>query len=47
VLVYWMGLKMGQLLVSHSLSIFSIHNPCISGRQDKFEVESFVGELVS
>jgi hypothetical protein len=47
VLAHGMGLKLGQLLVGHSLSLCSIPLACISCSQDKFWVESFVGGLVS
>jgi hypothetical protein len=43
----WMSLKLGQLLVDQSLSLCSITCACISQRQDKLEVESLVGGLVS
>jgi hypothetical protein len=42
-----MGLKLGLLLVFHSLSLCSIPCACISYRLDKFWVECFVSELVS
>jgi hypothetical protein len=38
-----MGLKLGQLLIGHSLSLYSISNLYISCRQYRFWVESFVG----
>ena len=41
-----MGLKLGQLLVGHSLSLCSIPCACISCRQDKFWVKSFVDGYV-
>ena len=43
----WDGFKLGRLLVGHSLSLCSVPPACISGRKDKFWVESFVGGLVS
>ena len=42
-----MDLKLGQLLVSHSPSLFSIPYASISCRQDKFWVESLFGGLIS
>jgi hypothetical protein len=42
-----MGLKLGKLLVRHSLSLCSIPSICISWKQDTFCVESFMGGLVS
>ena len=42
-----MGLKLGQLLVRHSLGLCLILNLCISCGQDKFWVRSFVGGFVS
>ena len=42
-----LGLKLGQVLVGHSLSLCYIHSSFISCRQDKLWVENFVGELVS
>ena len=41
-----MGFKFGQF-VGHSHSLLSIHCLCIACRQEKFWVESFVGEMVS
>lgn len=41
------GSQMGQLLVSHFLSLWFFPLVCISCRQDKFLVENFVSELVS
>ena len=46
VLAHEMGLQLG-LLVGHCLSLYSIPHTCIPCRQDKFWIESFVGELVS
>jgi hypothetical protein len=43
----WDGSQIGWLLVDCSLSFCCIHLHCISCRQDKFEVKSFVGGLVS
>ena len=44
---HWVGLKLGQLLVGHSLSLCSIPHACISGRQNRFGMENFVDGLVS
>jgi hypothetical protein len=41
-----MGLKLGQLLVGHSLSLYSFLHAYISFRQDKFGIESVVGGLI-
>ena len=41
------GLKLDWLLVGQSLNFYSIHNVCISYRQDKFHVGNFVGQWVS
>jgi hypothetical protein len=46
VLAYGMGLELGRLLVGHSLSLCSRSGTCISCRQDKFGVESFVVGLI-
>ena len=42
-----MGLKLGWLLVGHSLSYWSLSPACISCNRDKFWFESFVCRLVS
>ena len=39
-LAHGMGLKLGQLLVGHSLSLCFIPRACIFYRQDKFCVEN-------
>ena len=46
-LAHGIDLKLGWLLVSHSLTLCSLLRACISYRQVKFWVESFVGGLVS
>jgi hypothetical protein len=47
-IAHGMDLKLGQLLVGHSLSLCSTPTPnLITCRQDKFWVESFVSGLVS
>ena len=41
------GFNVGWLLLSHSLSLYSIPIPFISWRQDKLGVEKFVGKSMS
>jgi hypothetical protein len=43
----WDGVKLGQLLVGHSLNLCSIPHSCNFCRQNKIWVKSFVGGLVS
>jgi hypothetical protein len=47
VIAHGMGLKYVWLSVGHSLSFCSISLAYITCRQDKLEVESFVGSLMS
>ena len=46
-LAYGIGFKLGELFVGHILSHCSIPHLFISCRQDKFWIESFMGELMS
>jgi hypothetical protein len=41
-----MGLTLGRLLVAHSLSLCSTHHACVTCKQDKFWVDSFVDRFV-